>query len=107
MKKEKKSMKKEKPQIGVRPMKKGEDTKDLGIITFGKSRPDKTKYVLVDIEYDEKAEKELFEIGMELLAKDKEAVLNYVIVKALKYTAEFYKEGKKKASKKSDGVNLG
>ena len=44
---------------------------------------------------------------MELLANDKEAVLNYVIVKALKYTAEFYKEGKKKASKKGDGDNLG
>ena len=55
------------------------------------------EYVLVDIEYDEKAGKELYEIGMEMLA----------IVKALKYTAEFYKEGKKKASKKSDGDNLG
>ena len=44
---------------------------------------------------------------MELLANDKEAVLNYVFVKALKYTAEFYKEGKKKASKKGDGDNLG
>ena len=96
MRKGKPYMKKEKPQIGVRPMKKGEDTKDLGIITFGKSRPDKTKYVLVDIEYDEKAEKELFEIGMELLAKDKEAVIEYVIKKALKYTAEFEKEKCKK-----------
>ena len=86
-------MKKEKSILGVRPAKKGEDTKGLGIITFGKSRPDKTKYVLVDIEYDEKAGKELFEIGMELLAKDKEAVINYVIVKAMKYTAEF--KGKK------------
>jgi hypothetical protein len=82
-------MKKEKPQIGIRPAKKGEHTKGLGMIKFGKSRKDKTKYVLVDIEYDEKAGKELFEIGMELLAKDKEAVINYVIVKAMKYTAEF------------------
>ena len=89
-------MKKEKPQIGVRPMKKGEDTKGLGMIKFGKSRPDKTKYVLVDIEYDEKAGKELYEIGMELLANDKEAVLNYVIVKALTYTAEFEKSKCKK-----------
>ena len=89
-------MKKEKPQIGVRPMKKGEDTKELGIITFGKSRPDKTKYVLVDFEYDEKAGKELYKIGLEMLAYDKEAVLNYVIVKALKYTAEFEKEKCKK-----------
>ena len=51
-------MKKEKAILGVRPMKKGEDAKGLGIIKFGKSRPDKTKYVLVDIEYDEKAGKE-------------------------------------------------
>lgn len=77
-------MKKEKAILGVRPAKKGEDTKGLGMIKFGKCRPDKTKYVLVDIEYDEKAGKELFEVGMELLAKDKEAVINYVIVHALK-----------------------
>ncbi|MFZ4600170.1 MAG: hypothetical protein ACOYNN_16140, partial [Terrimicrobiaceae bacterium] len=100
------SMKKEKPILGVRPAKKGEDTKGLGMIKFGKSRPDKTKYVLVDIEYDEKAGKELYRIGMELLAKDKEAVLNYVINKALKYTAEFSKEGKQRASKKSNGDNF-
>ena len=99
-------MKKEKAILGVRPMKKGEDTKGLGMIKFGKSRPDKTKYVLVDIEYDEKAGKELYEIGMELLAKDKEAVIEYIIIKALKFTAEFHKEGKKKASKKSDADNL-
>lgn len=95
MKRAKPSMKKEKPQIGVRPAKPS-DPKDLGIITFGKSRPDKTKYVLVDIEYDEKAGKELYKIGMEMLANDKEAVLNYVIVKALKYTAEFEKAKCKK-----------
>ena len=99
-------MKKEKAILGIRPAKPS-DPKDLGVIKFGKSRPDKTKYVLVNIEYDEKAGKELYEIGMELLANDKEAVLNYVIVKALKYTAEFSKEGKKKASKKGDGDNLG
>ena len=99
-------MKKEKPQIGIRLAKKGEDSKGLGIIRFGKSRPDKTKYVLMEFEYDEKAGEELFKIGMKLLAKDKEAVINYVIVKALKHTAEFSKEGKKKASKKSDEDNL-
>ena len=69
---------------------------DGGVFKFGKSRPDKTKYVLVDIEYDEKAGKELFEIGMELLAKDKEAVIEYVIKKALKYAAEFEKAKCKK-----------
>ena len=88
-------MKKEKPQIGIRPAKPS-DPKDLGVIKFGKSRPDKTKYVLVDIEYDKKAGKELFKIGLEMLAHDKEAVLNYVIVKALKYTAEFEKAKCKK-----------
>ena len=81
------SMKKEKPILGVRPAK-ASDPKDLGVVKFGKSRPDKTKYVLVDIEYDEKAEKELYEIGMEMLAKDKEAVINYVIVEAIKNSAK-------------------
>lgn len=88
MKKGKLSMRKEKPQIGIRKAKKGEDTKGLGMIKFGNSRKDKTKYVLVDIEYDEKAGKELFRIGMKLLAKDREAVINYVIVEAIKNTAK-------------------
>lgn len=81
-------MRKEKPQIGIRKAKKGENTKGLGMIKFGKSRKDKTNYVLVDIEYDEKAGKELFRIGMKLLAKNKEAVINYVIVEAIKNTAK-------------------
>ena len=88
-------MKKEKAILGIRKAKPS-DPKDLGIITFGKSRPDKTKYVLVDIEYDEKAKKELYEIGMELIAKDEEAVLSYVIVRAMKYTAEFKRDKCKK-----------
>jgi hypothetical protein len=88
MKRAKPFMRKEKPQIGIRPAKKGEDTNGLGMIKFGKSRPDKTKYVLVDIEYDEKAGKELYRIGIKLLAKDKEAVINYVIVHALKNSAK-------------------
>jgi hypothetical protein len=54
-----------------------------GIITFGKSRPDPTKYVKVDITYDEKAEKDLYECGMIALKHDKESVIQYVIVKAL------------------------
>jgi hypothetical protein len=62
------------------------DPKGLGIIRFGKARPDKTKYVLVDITYDDKAGKDLHRIGMELLAKDKEAVINYVVSEALKNT---------------------
>ena len=88
-------MKKEKPILGVRKARPS-DPRDLGVIKFGKSRPDKTKYVLVEIEYDEKAGKDLFDVGMELLAKDKEAVINYVIVKAMKYTAELEKAKCKK-----------
>jgi len=89
-------MKSAKQILGVRKLK-PTDPKDLGVIKFGKSRPDKTKYVLMDIEYDEKAGKELYEVGMELLAKDKEAVINYVVVKAIKYTAEFQKAKCKKS----------
>lgn len=95
MRRAKPFMKNARPQIGVRKAK-PTDPKDLGVITIGKSRPDKTKYVLVDFEYDDKAEKELYRVGMELLANDKEAVINYVIVRAMKYTAEF---GKAKCKK--------
>ena len=76
-------MKNAKQTIGCRQSKKGEDTKGLGIIKFGKSRPCKTKFVDVDITYDKKAEKELFECGMMALKHDPEAVIEYVIVKAL------------------------
>jgi len=76
-------MKNAKQIIGCRKAKKGEDTKELGIIKFGKSRPDPTKYVKVDITYDEKAEKYLYECGMLALKHDKEAVIEYMIVKAL------------------------
>ena len=76
-------MKNAKQIIGCRKAKKGEHTKGLGMITIGKSRPDPTKYVKVDITYDEKAGKELYECGMMALKHDKEAVIQYVIVKAL------------------------
>lgn len=95
MKKGKPSMKKEKPQIGIRKARPS-DPKDLGVIKFGKSKPDKTKYVLMDIEYDDKAGEELYKVGMELLAHDREAVINYVVVKAIKYTAELQKAKCKK-----------
>ena len=95
MKKEKPSMKSAKPQIGIRKARPS-DPKDLGVIKFGKSKPDKTKYVLMDIEYDDKAGEELYKVGMELLAHDREAVINYVVVKAIKYTAEFEKSKCKK-----------
>jgi hypothetical protein len=76
-------MKNAKQIIGYRKTKKGENTKGLGMIKFGKSRPDKTKYVLVDINYDEKAGKELYEAGMIALKHDPEAVIEYAIKKAL------------------------
>jgi len=76
-------MKNAKQIIGCRKSKKGEDTKGLGLIKFGKSRPCKTKYVKVDITYDNKAKKELFEAGMLALQHDPEAVIEYVIKKAL------------------------
>jgi hypothetical protein len=69
--------------IGCRKAKKGEDIKGLGMIKFGKSRPDPTKYVKVDITYDDKAKKELYEAGMLALKHDPEAVIEYVIKKAL------------------------
>ena len=80
-------MKNAKQIIGCRKARNGEDTKGLGMIKFGKSRPDPTKYVKVDITYDEKAGKELYEAGMLALKHDKEAVIQYVIVKALKELA--------------------
>ena len=76
-------MKSAKQIIGCRKAKKVENTKGLGMIRFGKSRPDPTKYVKVDITYDEKAEKDLYECGMMALKNDKEAVIQYVITKAL------------------------
>jgi hypothetical protein len=76
-------MKNAKQTIGCRKAKKGEDTKGLGMIKFGKSRPCKTKFVDVDITYDEKAEKDLYECGMMALKHDPEAVIEYAIKKAL------------------------
>ena len=76
-------MKNAKQIIGCRKSKKGENTKGLGMITFGKSSIDKTKYVLVDITYDEKAGRELYGAGMLALKHDPEAVIEYAIKKAL------------------------
>jgi len=54
----------------------------LGEITFGKSRP-APKMVFVDVNFDDKTSAELFRVGMKLLKKDKEAVIEYVIRKSL------------------------
>ena len=54
----------------------------IGMIKFGKSRP-APKAVLVDVFYDNKTGAALFKIGLELLKKDKEAVIEYAIQKSL------------------------
>ena len=54
------------------------------MIKFGKSRP-APKAVIVDVFYDNKTGAALFRIGLELLEKDKEAVIQYVIQKSLAY----------------------
>jgi len=56
--------------------------KDLGKITFGKARP-APKQVLVDVTYDAKTAKLLHAFGLKQLKKDQEAVIEYVIKKAL------------------------
>ena len=61
--------------------------KDLGKITFGKSRP-APKQVLVDVTYDEKTAQALHAFGIRQLKKDPEAVIEYVILKALESFAK-------------------
>jgi hypothetical protein len=56
--------------------------KDLGGLIFGKARK-APKMVEVDVSYDEKCENALFKAGMMALKYDKEAVIAYVIRKAL------------------------
>ena len=58
--------------------------KDLGKITFGKSRP-APKAVIVDVTFDDKTGTALFRTGLRLLKFDKEAVIEYVIKKSLEY----------------------
>ena len=57
--------------------------KHIGILKFGKSRP-APKMIEVDVTYDDATEKMLFRTGIEALKKDKDAVIAYVIEKALK-----------------------
>jgi hypothetical protein len=54
----------------------------IGMIKFGKARP-APKAVLVDVFYDNKTGASLFKAGLELLKKDKEAVIEYAIQKSL------------------------
>lgn len=59
----------------------------IGTITFGKSRP-APKQVLVDVTMDDKTQQALHKAGLKLLAKDSEAVIEYVIRKALQYVVK-------------------
>jgi hypothetical protein len=61
--------------------------KNLGIIKFGESRP-APKMVEVDVTFDSVAEKRLFQSGMKLLKKDRQAVISYAIQEALKQIAK-------------------
>ena len=85
MRKGKQFMKSAKPKIGL--CKSCKNTKGLGIVTLGKARP-ASKMVEMDVTYDEKAEKDLYKTGMKALKHDKEAVIEYVICKALKEMAK-------------------
>jgi hypothetical protein len=61
--------------------------KHIGILKFGKSRP-APKMIEVDVTYDEKTAEMLFQTGIKALKKDKDAVIAYVIEKALKEFAK-------------------
>lgn len=67
-------------------MKKRAKTSPLGEIVFGKSRP-APKSVEIDITLDDIAMRELPKLGLELIKKDKEALINYAIVKSLESIA--------------------
>lgn len=73
--------------LAIRKAKKGEKTSHLGVIKFGRCIPDKTKYVKWDFYYDDKSGRAMFDAGIELLKKDKEAVIDYVVRKAIAHTA--------------------
>ena len=61
--------------------------KSKGVIKFGKSRP-APKMVEVDVTFDAVAEKRLFQSGMTLLKKNRQAVIAYAIQEALKAIAK-------------------
>lgn len=68
--------------LSIRPAKKGDKLNNLGVIRFGKSRP-APKTVDIDVDLNAKAEKELSRLGLEMIKKDKNALINYAILKAL------------------------
>jgi hypothetical protein len=56
--------------------------KDLGKITFGKSRK-APPMVEVDVHFDKKCGDNLYKYGLKELKKDRKAVINYIIVRAI------------------------
>jgi len=81
--------------LAIRKAKKGEKISHLGVIQFGRCFPDKTKYVNWEFHYDGKSGKAMFDAGIELLKKDKEAVIDYVVRKAITFTASLQRAKKK------------
>jgi len=69
------------------PQKEKTQMKDLGKITFGKARP-APKQALVAVHDGAKTAKALHAFGLKQLKTDSEAVIEYVIVKALKAFAK-------------------
>ena len=65
------------------PQKKEKTQMSIGEIKFGKSRPDRTKYVKVDIEMSDETGDQLYKLGLIALKHDREAVIEYVFKKAL------------------------
>lgn len=55
---------------------------NLGRITFGKARKS-PQMVEVDVHYDKKCGNNLYKYGIKKLAKDREAVIQYVLVGAI------------------------
>jgi len=66
--------------------------KDLGNITFGKSR--KVKMVEVDITFNKKCGDNLYKHGLEELKKDREAVISYMVRVAIERMVKTKKGGK-------------
>ena len=65
------------------PQKEEEAQMHIGEIKFGKSRPDRTKYVKVDIEMSDETGDQLYRLGLIAIKQDREAVIEYVFKKAL------------------------
>jgi hypothetical protein len=79
-----------KNSLSIRPANKGDKLNNLGVIRFGESRP-APEMVDIDVDLDTKAEKELSRLGLEMIKKDKIALINYAITKALEGIVKDFK----------------